>query len=196
MINYRKEFRKAQQLAKRKTDMSGKGNYLFENNTKGDFHLPRPTSEGVRMVKFGGQFAGDDYYFSMLKTGELKLVRNLSDQPSPEKLFVYKNYNRDETKLPEANRDGQWIIPPTGEFVGDSRYFPLLKTGRLKLLKEVEQQMPQPQKLLTEQPPVVSHQGHVEFVKVDAQQLNEEEKKKKDKLLSEDPLSGVKLLLD
>ena len=121
MINYRKEHRKAQQLAKRQHDLSGTGAYLFENNTKGDFHLPRPTKDGVRVVKFGGQFEGDSYYFGLLKSGEIKLVRNLTEPIAPEKLFVYKNFNRDETKLPSPNRDGQWIIPPTGEFVGDSR---------------------------------------------------------------------------
>jgi len=58
MINYRKQQRKAQQLAKRMADLSGTGSYLFENNTKGDFHLPRPTKENVRVVKLGAQFVG------------------------------------------------------------------------------------------------------------------------------------------
>jgi len=130
-----------------------------------------------------------------LKTGEIRLVRNLNEAEAPEKLFVYKNFNRDEVKLPEPNRDGQLFIPPTGEFVGDSRFFSLLKQGTLKLIKEVESQVPQ-DKLLTEQPPAVTHEGKVEFVKVDDQQLNEEERKKKEKLLSENPLDGIKLLLD
>ena len=196
MINYRKEFRKAQQLAKRKADLSGTGSYLFENNTKGDFHLPRPTKENVRIVKYGGQFIGDSYYFGLLKTGEIRLVRNLTEAESPSKLFVYKNFNRDEVKLPEPNRDGQLFVPPMGEFVGDNRFFPLLKQGKLKLIKEVESQVPQ-DKLLTEQPPLITHEGKVEFVKInDDQQLNEEERKKKEKLISENPMEGIKLLLD
>ena len=75
MINYRKEHRKAQQLAKRQKDMSGKGHYLFENNAKGDFYLPRPTKDGLRIVKFGAQFEGDDYYLGLMKSGEIKLVK-------------------------------------------------------------------------------------------------------------------------
>jgi hypothetical protein len=77
-----------------------------------------------------------------------------------------------------------------------------LKTGRLKLIKEVESQMPknQPEKLMTEQPPTITRLGQVEFVKTpDGLYLTEEERKKKekkDKILSEDPLAGVKLLLD
>lgn len=197
MINYRKELKKAQQLAKRQDDLSGTGSYLFENNTKGDIYLSRRTKDNVKIVKLGGQFVGDSYYFSLLKTGEVKLVKELNEVPSPEKLFVYKNFNRDETRLPEPNRDGQNVIPPTGEFVGDSRYFPLLKTGRLKLIKEVESQMQQPEKLMTEQPPTITRQGQVEFVKTpDGQYLTEEERKKKEKILSEDPMNGVRLLLD
>jgi len=207
MINHRKEFKKAQQLAKRKADLSGNGSYLFENNTKGDFYLPRLTKDGLKVLKAGGQFVGDDYYFGLLKTGELKLVKELNEAPGPEKLFLYKNFNRDETRLHEPNRDGQYIIPPTGEFVGDSRFFPLLKTGRLKLIKEVESQMTTPEKLITEQPPVITHMGQVEFVKnPDGEYLTEEQRKKKQQKLnalnpqldfiSENPMDGVKLLLD
>ncbi len=196
MINYRKELKKAQQLAKRQDDLSGTGSYLFENNTKGDIYLSRKTKDNLKIVKLGGQFVGDSYYFSLLKAGEIKLIKELNEIPGPEKLFVYKNFNRDETRLPEPNRDGQNIIPPTGEFVGDSRFFPLLRNGRLKLIKEVESQM-QPEKLMIEQPPTVTHQGQVEFVKTpDGQYLTEEERKKKEKILSEDPMSGVRLLLD
>lgn len=197
MTNYRKENRKAQQLAKREKDLSGIGSYLFENNTKGDFHLPRPTKDGIRQVKKDAQFVGDSYYFSLVKSGELRLVRNLNETEQPEKLFVYKNFNRDEVKLPEPNREGQYIISPNGEFTADSRYFSLLKLGRLKLIREVEQQIMPKEKLITEQPPTVTNAGVVEYVvKDDKQQLNEGEKKKKEKVLTENPLGGVKLLLD
>ncbi len=196
MINYRRQHARNQALAKRKDDLAGKGSYLFENNTRGTLNLPRPTKDGVSFVRLGGQFIGDSYYMLLVKTGDIRLVKNLEEAPTAEKLYVYKNFNNDETRLPEANRDGQIIISPTAEFVGDNRFFPLLKTGRLKLVREVEQYMPQQEKLITEQPPMVTNQGTVEFVKVNGDQLNEEEKKKKEKLLAEDPLNGVKLLLD
>jgi hypothetical protein len=195
MINFRKELRKAQQLAKRKQDLEGTGSFVFENNTNGDLNLPRPTTEGVRNVKKGGQFIGDSYYFFLLKSGEIRLVKELNDQ-TPEKMFMFKNFNLNEVRLPEPNRDGMTIIAPNGEFIGDSRFFPMLRSGHLKLIKEVDIPM-QENKLITEQPPTVTHQGQVEYV-VDngEQQLTETKKKRQGKELKEDALEGVKLLLD
>jgi hypothetical protein len=194
MINYRKELRRAQQLAKQKQDLSGTGSFVFENNTSGDLGLPRVTKDGVRNVKKGGQFIGDSYYNFLLKTGELRLVKELNDD-TPQKMFMFKNFNREEITLPEPNRDGQKIIASNGEFVGDSRFFPLLKSGKLKLVKEVELPMSE-NKLITEQPPTVTHQGQVEYVVDSGAKINESKKKGQGKELKEDALDGVKLLLD
>lgn len=63
--------------AKMKDDLKGEGQYIFENNTKGDLYLPRPTQSGRRLVRKGEQFVGDNYYFGMLRSNELKLVKEL-----------------------------------------------------------------------------------------------------------------------
>ncbi len=194
MINQRKALRRAQRLAKRESDMTGDGSYLYENNTKGDWYLPRPTKEGLRICKVNSQFIGDSYYMQYIKSGEIRFVRDMNSPVTQEKLFVYKNFNRDEIKLPETNRDGQWFIPPTGEFTDDSRFFPLLKQGKLKLIREIESQMIR-EKLITEQPPTITQEGQVEYVKIE-EPLTEEERKKKEKILAENPLQGVKLLFD
>jgi hypothetical protein len=194
MINFRKELRRAQQLAKQKQDLAGTGAFVFENNTSGDLGLPRPTKDGVRNVKKGGQFIGDSYYNFLLKSGELRLVKELNDQ-TPEKMYMFKNFNREEIRLPEPNRDGQTIIAPNGEFVGDGRFFPLLRSGQLKLVKEVEIPMSE-SKLITEQPPTITQQGQVEYVVDSGKNLTENKKKGQGKELKEDALEGVKLLLD
>jgi hypothetical protein len=71
-----REIRKAQI----KESLKGEGMYIFENNTSGDLYLPRPTQTGRRLVPKGQQFVGDNYYFNMVKTNELKLIQELQSQ--------------------------------------------------------------------------------------------------------------------
>jgi hypothetical protein len=137
-MNIHKRLQREQRLLKRTDDMKGTGSFIFVNCTKGDFYLPRPTKSGKRIVKFGEEFEGDSYYMFLLKTGELRIVREVQDET--------------------------------------------------KLLKETSMS----EKLLTEQPPTVTHDGKVEYVVTE----EDNEKKKKDKLLSEKSLEGVKLLLE
>src|ERR1700719_3309920 len=54
---------------RRATD--GSGLYIYENNTKGDLTLPKPTASGQRKVgvadgKGGGRFQGDSYFMSLV----------------------------------------------------------------------------------------------------------------------------------
>lgn len=194
MINPRKQLRREQQVAKRKHDISGTGSYIFQNNTCGDFYLPRPTTQNVRIVAHGKTFIGDSYYFGLVKTGELKLVKEVDEHKETEQQFVFKNKTRDDLHLPTPTSEGQSIIAPGGTFVGDSIYFPFLKTGQLMLVKEVSKDMDD--KLITEQPPLITDEGQVEFVKQD-DKITEIKKKDQDKKkINENPLDGVRLLLD
>lgn len=188
-----RRLRKEQQQAKMKDDMAGTGKFLFLNNTKGDFHLPRLTKEGKKIVRAGEQFIGDSYYFGLLKTGELRLVKEIiEDVPSTNTplSFIFQNRTIEDLTLPFPTKEGSSIIPPLGQFVGGECYFELLRTGKLKLIKEVSNMAEE--KLLTEIPPTVTHNGQVEYVKTDEEQLNEDKKKKK----NEHTLEGVKLLLE
>lgn len=76
-----REIRRAQV----QSTLKGEGLYLFENNTKGDLFLPKPTESGLRLVPKGKQFIGDNYYFCMLKTNELKLIQEIQ---SPKQLLT------------------------------------------------------------------------------------------------------------
>jgi hypothetical protein len=121
-----------ERLAKSQTDSYGEGQFIFENNTKGDLYLPRPTKSGRKRVGRGEQFIGDNYYFQM---------------------------------VPQE----------------------------LKYIKEVIEM----EKLITEQPPVVTKDGTVEYVaKNPDKPLNENqpEDKKEDILLTEAPMEGIKIL--
>jgi len=57
--------------------MHGEGLYLYENNTDATMTLPRPTSSGLRMIEARKQFQGDNYYMQMVKTGHLRLIKEL-----------------------------------------------------------------------------------------------------------------------
>jgi hypothetical protein len=84
----RSQARRAELMAKRKAALMGHGVYIFENNTKGDILLPRPTKSGRKSVGVGEQFVGDDYYMYMLKSGEIKLIEVVEDANMPEKLIT------------------------------------------------------------------------------------------------------------
>jgi len=78
MSNLSRQIAREIRNAKIKEELSGQGMYIFENNTKGDLYLPRPTHSGRRFVRKGEQFSGDNYYFAMLRTNELKLIREVA----------------------------------------------------------------------------------------------------------------------
>lgn len=67
----------ADRLAKFASDMSGDGQFIFENNTKGDLHLPRATKTGRKIVRKGEQFIGDSYYMQLVKSHELRFIKEL-----------------------------------------------------------------------------------------------------------------------
>ena len=69
-------------------NMAGKGLFVFENNTSGDLQLPKATNSGRRDVKKGEQFAGDDYFFGMVKSHDLRFIKTLSEEPTMEKKLI------------------------------------------------------------------------------------------------------------
>ena len=57
--------------------LHGEGLYLYQNNTNGDLKLPRPTNSGVQSVGSRQQFQGDNYYMQLVRTGELRLIKEI-----------------------------------------------------------------------------------------------------------------------
>lgn len=64
--------------------MHGEGLYLYENNTDAELTLPRPTSSGLRVIEGRKQFQGDNYYMQMVRSGHLRLIKELQS-PAQEK---------------------------------------------------------------------------------------------------------------
>lgn len=58
--------------------LHGEGLYLFENKSQtSEITLPRPTRSGRRAVGPKEQFQGDNYYMQMVRSGELRLIKEL-----------------------------------------------------------------------------------------------------------------------
>lgn len=133
-----REERRNKALAKREEASKGYGVYIFENNTKGELMLSRPTKSGVKRVAPGGRFEGDDYYMQMV------------------------------------GRDLRCI----------------------QIIQTKEQEMELAEKLITEQPPTVTTEGTVEFVKQSpAKKLNENQPgEQEDVLLNESPMDGIEII--
>jgi hypothetical protein len=68
--------------------INGTGNYIFENRTKSDLILPKPTNEGKKVVRSGERFTGDNYFFQCVPSllsyvGEVDMEKKilLTEQP-------------------------------------------------------------------------------------------------------------------
>jgi hypothetical protein len=102
--------------------------------------------------------------------------------------YVFKNKSGGELFLPKPTLAGRKSVVKDGEFEGDSYFFKMIPR-ELLFVKEVEHIMQSKEEvLLTEQPPVVTTEGQVEFVRqTETEPLNEgsDKKKAKPKLLTE-----------
>jgi hypothetical protein len=111
-------------------------------------------------------------------------------------IYLFKNNTSGELDLPKMPLEGtSRKIPKGKEFLGDSYFLQMLNTNDLRLVRIIEDKdAPMADKLITEQPPVVTDAGKVEFVINDPKKkLNEDggKEKSKDVLLTEDPMGGV-----
>lgn len=92
---YEKKEVQAQVLA---NALHGEGLYLFQNNTNADLTLPRPTKSGLRIVGPKQQFQGDNYYMQLVKTGYVRLVKEIQS-PAAQKAALTQTEVKVEEKL-------------------------------------------------------------------------------------------------
>ena len=76
-MKYAKSQTREMKLAIREQAMHGEGLYVYRNNTSGSLDLPKATASGMKHIQPGGEFQGDDYFMSLVKTNELKFVRTI-----------------------------------------------------------------------------------------------------------------------
>lgn len=131
---------------------------------------------------------------SQARKAELMMKRQ--DALKGHGMYIYENNTSGELLLPKPTSTGRRSVGVKEQFVGDSYYMYMLQAGLIRLIKEVSPQMPE--KLITEVPPTITHDGTVEFVKQQPKEvkLNETDKQSQDEpvLLTENPLDGIKII--
>ena len=121
-------------------------------------------------------------------------------------LYVYQNTSSGDLFLPKPTKSGVTRVGLNEEFQGDDYYMFMLGTRELRLVRVIENPAAQlaeskmmEDKLITEQPPVVTNEGTVEFVKKSEKlkKLNENQPYQlpaDDVLLNENPLEGIEII--
>jgi len=112
-------------------------------------------------------------------------------------LYLYENRsNAADLTLPKPTKSGRRVIGPKEQFQGDSYFMQLVRTGNLRLIKELQspqQEASMEEKLILDQPSTVTSEGVVEQVvqPTPKRQLQENKGKSKNQtevLINESPV--------
>ena len=130
-----------------------------------------------------------------------------------EGLYVFRNKSGGDLELPKPTPSGMKKVGPGKEWQGDDYYMDLVRNNeavmvkcihtpeQTKAMKQEKEKPMNEEKLILDQPDVVTEQGTVEQVIEDPPKpLNEttppEVEEKKDVLINEDPMEGVDILIE
>lgn len=117
---------------------------------------------------------------------------------SGEGLYLYENNSDATLTLPKPTDSGTRIVDARKQFQGDNYYMQMVMTGHLKLIRELqapkkEEQIMNEEKLILDQPDMVTDKGKMEhIVETPTEPINEQgdEDNQEDVLLNEDPVDG------
>jgi hypothetical protein len=133
---------------------------------------------------------------------EKELAKNMHG----EGVYIFENANdKADLTLPRPTKSGVRRVGPKGRFQGDSYYFGMVRSNELRLIEtiqtpEAEREANMEQKLILDQPDTVTEAGRVEHVlPVKKTPLHEGKGKAQpepDVLITEDPMSGVEIILE
>ena len=94
---FTREEKKANNKYKLEKALAGAGLYLYENSSKAaELTLPKPTESGVRVIGPNQQFQGNSYYMQLVKTGYLRLIKELRS-PEQEEAMEEEAMNEETT---------------------------------------------------------------------------------------------------
>ena len=125
-------------------------------------------------------------------------------------VFVYENNTDADLNLPKPTSTGTRSIGPRKRFQGDSYYLTWVgspmnllrfieeivpKDNPLKTLNESETNKMNDNKLILDQPEIVTSQGQVEHVVVNESPDQDSSEKKTEILLNESPIEGLEIIL-
>lgn len=172
-MKYKKKKRK---ILKAKESMLGHGNYLYENNTDADLSLPKPSKDGQTLIGPRQRFYGDSYFLTLVKPPYilLRLIEEVVETIPNE-----KNNNNIEIKESEVNENKNF----------DKKVKKKPKK-RINNNKSSKKGIKMKEKLILDQPDVITQVGKVENV------LNSEEniENLEEKLLTENPMGDIEII--
>lgn len=114
--------------------------------------------------------------------------------------YLFENNTKGDLILPKTTDQGVRVVGVKRRFEGDEYYLKLVRSGDLRLIESVltENKGNTMEKLITEQPPTVTNEGCVEFVKKDekVRKLNETTPSAaaEEVLINESPLDGIEIV--
>ena len=134
------------------------------------------------------------------RTNEKKRI--IEHRQHGEGLFLFRNRNKAASlELPKPSKDGKKWVEPNGTWEGDSYYFRMIPENAV-LVKTIQEpkkeETKMDEKLILDQPEQITKSGKVEHKVSSDIPLNEEapEAMSEEKLITEDPLSGVTIIRD
>ncbi len=138
-------------------------------------------------------------------------AKELAKNMFGEGIYIFENVNNADLTLPRPTKAGVKRVGPKGRFQGDNYYMQMVRSHDLRLIEiiqtpeaEREANMKE-QKLILDQPDRVTNEGTIEQVvapgKAKLHKLNDateekEKQKQPEVLITEDPMSGVEIILE
>ncbi len=136
--------RRAEREKQIKAALHGEGLYEYMNNRTGELNLPKPAKNGVKRVLPGKTFEGDNYFMQMVRTNDLRLVREIM---SPEQ----ERTNMQEQQLIQEQQ--KLILDQPDQITDKGKVEHVVPNQQpQKMNEQVQQQQPKPEVLLNEDP--------------------------------------------
>ena len=117
-------------------------------------------------------------------------------------LYIFENHHNYDLQLPKPACKNLTLVKSKGKFVADKSFFEYVKVGMIRFIEPyVEKGVIVENKLMLDQPAMITNEGKVEHVAVGQtckkKVLKEGEGEQLDEvLLVESPCSGVKIIND
>lgn len=135
------------------------------------------------------------------RTNEKKRIIEYRQQG--EGLYLFRNRNKAASlELPKPSKDGKKWVEPNGTWEGDNYFFRMIPENAVlvkTILEPKKEETKMEEKLILDQPEQITKSGKVEHKVSENLPLNEEAPEaspEKERLITEDPLSGVTIIRD
>lgn len=164
--------------------MAGEGVYIYENNTDADLSLPKPSIEGFKMIGPRKRFKGDSYFMNLVKTPVclLRLIEKVEQEVSSTTIVEEIKNNEPEKNTNVIENKEKKVVKTLNKNSKKKKKAKIKTNIKDKKMKE---------KLLLDQPEVITKSGKVEQTEVEEQKENTQEE---EKLLIENPSGNIEII--